>query len=87
MSPTYLTREFIMAQFQGYKNWNHWNVALWLGNDEGLYNIASRAMRRASNLDAAAIDILKTMKERGITATPDGVTYTVTTIRSAIKDL
>jgi hypothetical protein len=26
----------------GWKNWHTWAVALWLGNDEGLYNLARR---------------------------------------------
>lgn len=24
----------------GWKNWETWNVALWIGNDEGLYSLA-----------------------------------------------
>lgn len=24
--------------YHGYKNWTTWNVVLWFGNDEGLYN-------------------------------------------------
>jgi hypothetical protein len=23
--------------YQGWKNWETWNIALWFGNDEGLY--------------------------------------------------
>ena len=26
--------------YQGWKNYSTWNVALWLGNDEGMYNLA-----------------------------------------------
>jgi hypothetical protein len=26
--------------FNGYKNWETWNVALWISNDQRLYNIA-----------------------------------------------
>lgn len=28
--------------FNGWSNYETWNVALWLQNDEGLYNIARR---------------------------------------------
>lgn len=26
------------GRYQGWKNWETWNLALWLGNDEGLYH-------------------------------------------------
>ena len=26
--------------YEGWKNWETWNVALWIQNDEGLYNMA-----------------------------------------------
>ena len=29
-----------MARYNGWKNYETWNCALWLGNDEGLYNLA-----------------------------------------------
>lgn len=32
-----------MATYNGHKNWTHWNVALWLGGDEGLYRFARDA--------------------------------------------
>lgn len=36
-----------MAQqeYNGWKNYETWNVALWLGNDEGLYNQARDFVR------------------------------------------
>ena len=32
--------------YQGHKDWNHWNVALWVGNDEPLYRDALAALER-----------------------------------------
>lgn len=28
------------SMFNGHKNYETWNVTLWIGNDEGLYNLA-----------------------------------------------
>ena len=25
------------GEYNGHKNWNHWNVSLWLYNDEAMY--------------------------------------------------
>lgn len=74
--------------YNGHKNWNHWNVSLWLGNDEGLYTTA-RACKRIhhGNLRAAAEDMLTQLTDAGITHTPDGAPYSVTTLRAAMRDL
>ncbi len=53
--------------FNGWKNHQTWNVALWLQNDERLYSLA-----RAHPTFAA---LATTLTEAGINATPDGVRY------------
>ena len=39
MTSTYQTN-LMTEPYNGYSSYETWNVALWLGNDEGLYNMA-----------------------------------------------
>lgn len=32
-----------MSDYNGWENWETWNVALWIGNDEGLYLLAKES--------------------------------------------
>lgn len=77
-----------MKGYNGYRNYNMWNVSLWINNDEGLYNMARdliKQLRRVggSREDAAQV-MLQNLNDCGITETPDGVPYTVTSIRKAM---
>lgn len=73
--------------YQGHKNWNHWNVSLWIGNDETLYEMAKECICKARTKDRAALDLLGLINGLGITHTPDGAKYTKTSIRAAITGL
>lgn len=71
--------------FNGHKNWNHWNVSLWINNDEGLYRTARYYVRVGSlNRQCAAEDMLEQLHSEGITHTPDGAPYSVSSIRAAM---
>lgn len=71
--------------FNGHKNWNHWNVSLWINNDEGLYSVAVACVRRCRNRDIAAQQFLDHMRlVCRKTKTPDGAPYSKTTIRAAM---
>jgi hypothetical protein len=76
--------------YNGHKNWNHWNVSLWLNNDEGLYRAAlchlkaaggSRKRAARSLYYALTSETPRTLK------TPDGAPYSVTTVYAAMRGL
>lgn len=48
-------------EYNGHKNYNHWNVSLWINNDEGLYDLALSARKNTTNLDHAVIYFLESL--------------------------
>lgn len=76
--------------YNGHRSRNAWNVALWIGNDEGLYRLARECIRRTRTLDDAADRLLCMLAEAapdGNPRTPDGAPYTKTTVRAALSGL
>ena len=73
--------------YNGHKNWTHWNVSLWIGNDEGLYNLARQCIRMSDCRIAAAKRMLSELEDMSLSHTPDGAKYSVTSIRSAMVGL
>jgi hypothetical protein len=69
--------------YNGHKNWNHWNVSLWINNDERLYRFALSLVRQYG-VGVGAVKLAQSL--RGET-TPDGVPFTVTTIRAALRGI
>jgi hypothetical protein len=72
-----------MSKFNGYKNWNHWNVSLWINNDEGLYREALYLIDLYGDKDIAAAFLVKQLPDK----TPDGAPYSKTAIRAALVGL
>lgn len=73
-----------MSTFSGHKNWNYWNVSLWINNDEGLYALARECIRVTSTMEAAATLMRDQLHAYNVKATPDGAPYSARSIRAAL---
>lgn len=76
-----------MSKYNGHKNWNHWNVSLWINNDQSLYDMAKSFAIRAVNREQAAASMLNRLANYGTTHTPDGAPYSKTTILAAMRGI
>jgi len=84
-----------MKSYNGHRSWNAWNVALWIGNDEGLYSVAINCIVRpkqhyegkpfASNFHIARKATRLFMLMLGGQKTPDGAVYNTISVKLAIE--
>jgi hypothetical protein len=58
-------------------------VALWINNDENLYDMAKEFSEQDTRV-FAALGFLSWLKDQGVTKTPDGAPYSVSSIRAAM---
>ena len=76
------------TKYNGHKNYNHWNVSLWINNDEGLYCMVRDRLlfgrNRGYTRDQTAAAIKRELASNGITETPDGAPYSASAIRAAM---
>lgn len=69
--------------YNGHKNWNQWNVSLWLNNDERLYRMAQEYVRMFGKAKAAH-GIMGELEANDERFTPDGAPYSITAIKNAL---
>ena len=65
--PTTYQRNILSTEYNGWENYETWNVALWINNDEGLYHLAMEV--------GNYVDFVEVLKDCGTDSTPDGVRY------------
>ena len=70
--------------YNGYKNKTHWNVSLWINNDESLYRLAQDFIAANTNRNDAARHMMLFLEQTGQDKTPDGFKYSTTAIRAAM---
>ena len=78
--------------YNGHKNWNHWNVSLWVNNDEELYRTALCWLRAAGgSRKRAAKGLFYALTNRGYGTptpkTPDGAPYSVSALYHAMDGM
>lgn len=73
-----------MKGYNGYDNWNTWNVALWINNDEYQYRQAFELVQKIGR--SLAAHKLFNEQYKG-TKTPDGAKYTLKGIKAALADM
>jgi hypothetical protein len=71
--------------YNGHRSWNAWNVALWIGSDEGLYNFAMDCIARGKGSITRATKLF--LQDVGVTHTPDGARYNALSVSLALKGL
>lgn len=69
-----------MSTYCGHKNYDYWNVALWLHNEEGLYRLMNDVVASSRSKSEAAATLLSMLPAK----TPDGVKYTKAKILAAL---
>ena len=73
-----------MKEYNGYRSWNGWNVALWISNSEPMYSWAYDLVQQYGKRKAARI-MMRDIGDRGYT--PDGAIYNRLSVYNALDGM
>ena len=81
-----------MKPYNGHRSWNAWNIALWIGNDKGLYRFAMECIREArwrfeerDDSYIAGRAAFYFTRNFGSSRTPDGAKYNPLCVKLAME--
>ena len=75
-----------MATYNGHKNYNYWNVSLWIHNDERYYKLAQSCVKMGNKTQAAELFVFA-LKMQDMPMTPDGVKWNVSNVKAAMGEM
>lgn len=77
-----------MSTYNGFPNFNQWNINLWIANDPGYYQTAECCLELAEgSIDGAARIFIDYYASHGKHGTPDGIRWSLVGVRRAIRNL
>lgn len=71
-------------EYNGYKNYNYWNISLYINNDQNLYDLAIISINKHNNVKLATLVFIDNLNS---CYTPDGVLWTKAGVYSALLSL
>ena len=72
--------------YNGHKNWQFWNVSLWLNNDESMYYPFSEAAEQVAYMRITRRQALDLLMDSLPKITPDGAEITREIVRHYLND-
>lgn len=75
-----------MTTFNGYETYDHWNTALWINNDERMYNMLLNKVELVVYMRISKTQAVDEMLQNLPRKTPDGATWQADTIFDLIEE-
>lgn len=77
-----------MPKYNGYKNWNHWSIALHIDNEYDVYKRVQYLLgRKYISKDEIAKVLLGELRNRWGSETPNGAPLTYTGVRAYLTGI
>ena len=75
-----------MTTYNGYESYDHWNTALWINNDEKLYNLLQNKVELVVYMRITKTQAVYEMLRDLPNKTPDGAAWQADTILDLIDE-